>query len=129
LIPPDQIQGKAEMLIEYEDRLNIFDSLILCRFYRDLYTWEELEKLVHMVTGLPSAKADLRRLAGSICTMTRCFNIREGLTPADDHLPHRFHSEKLPSGHCLTADEMGTMLKDYYTLREWNEQGVPLAMT
>jgi aldehyde:ferredoxin oxidoreductase len=44
MIPPEQIEGKAEMLVDYEDRLNIFDTLILCRFYRDLYPWEELER-------------------------------------------------------------------------------------
>jgi aldehyde:ferredoxin oxidoreductase len=48
MIPPDQIEDKAEMLIDFEDRLNIFDTLILCRFYRDLYSWEELEKTIYL---------------------------------------------------------------------------------
>ncbi len=32
LIPPDTVENKAEMLVDYEDRLNIFDTIILCRF-------------------------------------------------------------------------------------------------
>jgi aldehyde:ferredoxin oxidoreductase len=39
MIPSDQIEGKAKVLLEFEDRFNIHDSLILCRFYRDIY-WD-----------------------------------------------------------------------------------------
>ena len=125
LIPPDQIKDKAEMLIEYEDRLNIFDTLVLCRFYRDLYTWEELEKSVYRVTGQPSTKADLRKVARNIVNMTRAFNLQEGLQIEDDRLPSRLHKEALPSGKSLTSSEMEYMLQDYYRLRGWNEAGVP----
>ncbi|MGD8844131.1 MAG: aldehyde ferredoxin oxidoreductase family protein [Desulfobacteraceae bacterium] len=125
LIPPDQIEDKAELLTDYEDRLNIFDTLILCRFYRDLYAWEELEKLIRMVTGMAVTKAELRDKAAAIATMTRNFNLREGLKPEDDLLPARLHKEKLPSGHALTSEEMAYLLKDYYLQRGWDENGVP----
>ena len=52
MIDPEQIEGKAEMFVEWEDRLTIFDSLILCRFYRDLYQWEELATMIKGTTGL-----------------------------------------------------------------------------
>jgi aldehyde:ferredoxin oxidoreductase len=126
LIPPDQVEGKAEMLVDYEDRLNIFDTMVLCRFYRDLYTWEELEKTIHLVTGENVTIEKLREIAASIATMTKTFNLREGFTPEDDKLPRRIHEETLPSGHSLTISEMDTMLKDYYRLRGWNEQGMPV---
>jgi len=125
LIPPGQIEDKAELLTDYEDRLNIFDTLILCRFYRDLYPWEELEKLIPLVTGQRISKSELRCKAAAIATMTRQFNLREGLTPEDDHLPERFHNEALPSGHALTSDEMVYMLKDYYAQRGWDAEGIP----
>jgi aldehyde:ferredoxin oxidoreductase len=120
MIPPDQIEGKAEMLVDYEDRLNIFDTLILCRFYRDLYPWEELEKLIFMVTGLPVSKSTLREKAAEIATMTRRFNLREGFKPEkDDRLPKRLLNEALPSGHALSSEEMKRLLADYYELRGW----------
>lgn len=125
LIPPEQIQGKAEMFIDYEDRLNIFDCLIFCRFYRDLYTWEELEKLIQMVTGIKCSISDLRDTAGLISTMTKLFNVREGFTPEQDRLPKRLHKEALPSGHSLSSGDMEQMLKDYYQLRGWDENGIP----
>ncbi len=126
MIPPAQIEGKAALLVDYEDRLNIFDTLILCRFYRDLYSWEELGRAIALVTGQPAAKEDLSRLAARIADMTRLFNLREGLTPADDRLPERLHRQKLPSGGELTADEMEQLLADYYRLRGWGADGMKI---
>ncbi|MFV0436072.1 MAG: aldehyde ferredoxin oxidoreductase family protein [Desulfopila sp.] len=123
LIPPGQIEGKAEMLIDYEDRLNIFDTLILCRFYRDLYTWEELEKALPVVTGEEADTARLRKRAAYIADMTREFNLREGLTAADDRLPKRLHQEKLPGGDSFAEEEMERLLTEYYRLRGWDSQG------
>ncbi len=125
LIPPEQTKDKAEMLIEYEDRLNIFDTLVLCRFYRDLYPWEELEAALRAVTGQPCTQADLQKVAKNIINMTRTFNLLEGLKSEDDRLPNRIHKEALPSGKSLSSEEMEYMLQDYYRLREWDEAGVP----
>lgn len=125
LIAPDAIQGKAEMLIDYEDRLNIFDSLIFCRFYRDLYPWEELEKIFPLVTGNRLSTRDLRKKAGLIADMTRTFNLREGLKPEQDRLPPRLYREALPSGHRITEQELSTMVGEYYGQRGWDEKGVP----
>jgi aldehyde:ferredoxin oxidoreductase len=123
MIPPEQIEGKAEMLIDFEDRLNIFDTLVLCRFYRDLYTWEELAKALAVVTGENADKEHLRKRAGHITNMTREFNLREGMTAAEDRLPKRLHDEKLPEGGSLSETEMEQLLADYYRLRGWNSQG------
>jgi aldehyde:ferredoxin oxidoreductase len=125
LIPRETIDGKAEMLIDYEDRLIIFDTLVFCRFYRDLYSWEELEKLVGLVTGLPSSKAELRNRAAAIADMTREFSLREGLKPEQDKLPKRLHREALPTGQSLSEEEMDSMLQDYYRLRGWDKSGNP----
>jgi aldehyde:ferredoxin oxidoreductase len=126
LIAPDAIQGKAEMLIDYEDRLNIFDSLIFCRFYRDLYPWEELEKIVSLVTGNPLSTQDLRKKASFIADMTRTFNLREGLKPEQDRLPPRLCREALPSGHRITEQELQYMIDEYYRLRGWDQNGDPI---
>lgn len=114
------------MLIDYEDRLNIFDTLTLCRFYRDLYTWEELETTIQMVTGQKMTKEALRATAANISTMTRQFNIREGFTAQDDRLPKRIHKEVLPEGGSLSEVDMEYMLKDYYRLRGWDSSGIPI---
>lgn len=124
-IPADTTEGKAEMLIDYEDRLTIFDTLILCRFFRDLYTWEELEKVIHLATGMDASKQALRRRAAHVADLTRTFNLREGLTPADDRLPRRLHREALPDGRSLKEEELSFMLAEYYRLRGWSPEGRP----
>jgi aldehyde:ferredoxin oxidoreductase len=126
LIPPDQIEKKAEMLVDYEDRLNIFDTLTLCRFYRDLYTWEELVEILELVTGVRRTEEELHKIAAKIATMTRIFNIREGLEAKDDKLPGRLHREALPEGGSLTEADLEYMLQDYYELRGWDTTGVPV---
>jgi len=125
LIAPDAIKGKAEMLIDYEDRLCLFDALILCRFYRDLYPWEELQKVIHLLAGKQLSKEDLQKTASRMADMTRTFNIREGLKPEDDRLPKRLHQEPLPSGQHLAEDELQYMIDEYYRLRGWDQNGVP----
>jgi len=126
MIPPDQIEGKAAMFAEWEDRLIIFDTLVLCRFYRDLYQWEALSEMIKAVTGLDLDKNSMRKIAGRISDETRLFNIREGLLPSDDRLPVRFHRESLPeTGKTITPEDMESLLKDYYKARGWDAEGRP----
>lgn len=126
MIDPDVLQGKAEMLTEWEDRLTVFDALILCRFYRDLYQWEALGTMLKGITGLDLGVAEMRSIAKHIMDQTRRFNIREGLTRADDMLPKRFHAEALPeTGKSISEEQMSQLLSDYYRARGWDEKGRP----
>jgi aldehyde:ferredoxin oxidoreductase len=127
LIEPDQINGKAKMFTEWEDRLTIFDALILCRFYRDLYQWDELSAMIRTTTGMDLTTQGMRTVAGDILDNIRRFNLREGLTPEDDCIPGRFFREALPeTGKIITEDQMKQLLTDYYKERGWDEKGNPL---
>jgi len=125
LIDPDQTAGKAEMFLDFEDRCTLFDCLILCRFYRDFYPWEDLSRIIFLTTGLELEKADLQQLAARVTDSTRRFNLREGFTSADDRLPKRFFQEALPDGRRISENEMRTMVADYYRLRGWSADGIP----
>jgi aldehyde:ferredoxin oxidoreductase len=126
VVKPEQIEGKAEVFAEWEDRLTIFDTLILCRFYRDLYQWEELSTILKATTGLDLDKEALRSIAAAITDGTRRFNLREGLAPEDDRLPKRFHREALPETESIiTESQMETMLEEYYRARGWDASGHP----
>jgi aldehyde:ferredoxin oxidoreductase len=125
MIDPATVEGKAELFVDFEDRLTLFDSLILCRFYRDFYPWDLLGEIVRAVTGLPADRQFLKRTAAHITDEVRRFNIREGLIRAHDRLPKRFHKEPLDSGQLITEEELSTMLSDYYRLRGWDENGTP----
>ena len=121
MIPPEQIEGKAEMFIDWEDRHTLFDALILCRFFRDLYSWEALSLLVSATTGMESGKKQLQEIASNITNKAREFNLREGMKVEDDTLPKRFFEEKLEdSGKVFLRSDFEKLLNDYYSLRGWN---------
>jgi aldehyde:ferredoxin oxidoreductase len=127
VVDPDQIEGKAEVFAEWEDRLTLFDALILCRFYRDLYQWDELSAFLKATTGLDLDKKAMRSIAATITDNTRRFNLREGLTPEEDRLPKRFHREALPETDAIiTEGQMEKLLEEYYQARGWDSSGRPL---
>jgi aldehyde:ferredoxin oxidoreductase len=120
MIEPDQIEGKAELFVDFEDRLCLFDALILCRFYRDLYLWPELSRIIHMSTGLNWDKDEIKKMTNRVISLAREFNLREGMTPDQDSLPPRFHHEPLPeSGKVISEEELNRLVMDYYRLRGW----------
>ncbi len=127
MIEPDTVECKAAMFVDFEDRLTLFDALILCRFYRDLYPWEVLCKMVQGLTGLEASTNRLKAISANISNMVRTFNIQEGLRPEDDRLPSRIHKEALKSGHQISETELEKMVADYYHLRGWDEHGKPKA--
>ena len=129
MIPPDKIEGKAELFIDFEDRLTLHDTLIVCRFYRDLYLWDELCDIAQMTTGMEASKEDLIKIASRIQNTTRMFNIREGLTRKDDTLPQRFFREGIGvENNVIKEEELERLISDYYALRGWDSNGVPPEM-
>jgi len=121
MIAPTAVEGKAEMLIDFEDRHNLFDALILCRFFRDLYPWEKISTVISATTGMELDKKQLQRVASAIANKTREFNLREGMRKEiDETLPKRFFEEKLEdSGKVLPKANFDRMLSDYYKLKGW----------
>jgi aldehyde:ferredoxin oxidoreductase len=125
MIHPEKIEGKAELFLEFESRLTIFDMLVLCRFYRDFYLWDKLGEVISLMTGLESSEKALKEKALDVATLIRRFNIREGMVPQDDRLPKFLHQPLQDSGKVITEAEMETLLKDYYRLHGWDSNGVP----
>ncbi len=127
MIKPEEMEGKAKLFLEFEDRFNIHDSLILCRFYRDVYwDWQYLATIVEVTTGLKFDEAGLRKVSSHIQNQTRRFNLREGITARDDTLPKRFFDEPLgKDAKTIRREDLQKMLQDYYALRGWSPRGVP----
>lgn len=117
MIEPDQIEGKAEMFIDFEDRLTLFDAMILCKFYRDIYPWDKLSQLITAATGLGGGKDRLSAIANSILLATRTFNVREGMTPADETLPDAFYRPLEDSKAVIAPADFSRLLADYHELR------------
>jgi aldehyde:ferredoxin oxidoreductase len=117
---PASVAGKADLLLDFEDRHTLFDVLIFCRFYRDMIGWDDLPVIIRGLTGLELDRAALRDMSARIADTIRGFNLREGMTPADDTLPRRFLQEPLePGSERLTEAELQRMVTEYYALRGW----------
>jgi aldehyde:ferredoxin oxidoreductase len=120
-IDPDQIKGKARLFVDYEDKMTLFDALILCRFYRDLITWKDLQEIIKSSCGLSLNKKSLKTLASGIINLARTFNQQEGMTKKEDKLPRRFFREVLQeTKKTIQPEDLEVMLREYYQLRGWN---------
>ncbi len=112
--------GKAALVLDFEDRHTLFDTLIFCRFYRDMVGWDDLSTVIRLLTGLELDKAGLQALSARIADTIRRYNLREGMAAADDTLPGRLLREALPpGGDRLTGAELRHMVEEYYALRGW----------
>ncbi|MBN1223745.1 MAG: aldehyde ferredoxin oxidoreductase family protein [Candidatus Aminicenantes bacterium] len=118
LIPPEKVEGKAAMLLEYEDRLTIYDTLILCRFFRDLFFWDELKQIVKGTLGLDLGEKDFKEISRNIALTIREFNLREGMKPGEDFLPEFFFKHPIGKNKLvLEKKEFSRLVSDYYALR------------
>jgi aldehyde:ferredoxin oxidoreductase len=85
--------------------------------------------LLNKAVGFDYTLEDYLKTGERIWNLTRLFNVREGITRKDDTLPPRFMEESLPDGVAkgqrTTRRILDEMLDEYYTLRGWNENGVP----
>ncbi|MCX8070824.1 MAG: aldehyde ferredoxin oxidoreductase C-terminal domain-containing protein, partial [Thermodesulfovibrionales bacterium] len=120
MIAPETIDGKAEMFIDFEDRLTIMDTLILCRFYRDFYLWDELSEIIRLTTGLNLNKERLQGIALDVTNLVKEYNFREGMTDNDNKIPERFFKEPFDEvKDNLKKEEFETLIDRYYKLRKW----------
>jgi aldehyde:ferredoxin oxidoreductase len=101
--------------------MTLFDALILCRFYRDLITWKDLQEIIQSSCGLSLNRKRLKTTAAGIINLARAFNQQEGVVKKEDKLPRRFFREVLPdTGKTIRPQDLKVMLKEYYQLRGWN---------
>ncbi len=119
-IDPNRIRGKAKLFVDYEDKMTLFDVLILCRFYRDLITWKDLQDIMKCACDLTLKKSQLKQMASSILNLARSFNHQEGMTRREDKLPRRFFREVLrDTQKGILPKDMKSMVDEYYQLRGW----------
>jgi aldehyde:ferredoxin oxidoreductase len=125
-INTEKTEGRVRELIDHEDLLTIFDSIILCRFYSDFIGWKELERIVNMTTGESLNEDHLKQIAQSITNLVRQFNTQEGVSRKDDYLPKRFFKEMLGHDRSIySEEEFGKMIDEYYKARGWDPKGNP----
>jgi len=119
-------EGKAALVILYQDLSALIDSLGLCIFTIFALNPEHYARLLSTVTGEPLDGKGILGIGERIWNLERLFNLREGFTREDDTLPPRFSQETLPRGHSKNqVVDLEPLLEEYYRLRGWDPEGVP----
>jgi aldehyde:ferredoxin oxidoreductase len=112
------------------------DALDLCVFASAptrVWTLEMIASLIHAITGWETSSYEFMRWGDRRNHLMRVYNLREGLTAADDTLPDRFFTEPIRHGRLagtvLDRGSFAEAVKTYYQVMGWDSSGVPLPGT
>jgi aldehyde:ferredoxin oxidoreductase len=112
--------GKTELFVDWEDRLCIMDTLIYCRFYRDMVQWPYITQVVNAAIGTDYSEANLHAIANRIITETHRFNELRGFGIEHERLPDWVSETPMEdTGWTFPQAEMDVMRSRYYELRGW----------
>ena len=120
-------ENKAEIVKEVQDERAAFFSLVLCDFAP--ISEENCVDMWNLASGFDHTVESYLQCGERIWNLVRLFNLREGHNPADDKLPSRLFRDPFTKGPAkgvlLNEDDFKESLKEYYSLRGWDEKGIP----
>ncbi len=119
---------KVALFKQLQLKRSVQDCLVICQLFP--YWIDQLAEITAAVTGWDTGVVEQMKAAERILTVARLFNIREGLTAADDKLPKRFFQPKTDgvlANKALDPAKMEKAKSYYYTLMGWDPHtGVPM---
>lgn len=129
LADPTRYEGKARLVIAYEDMHTLADSLGVCSIPFQPAGLDLWAKALHAVTGIAMDVTSLMHVAARIRAVERLINLQEGLTRENDSFSARLFTEPLKdgpwAGEVLDRDKFEAMKDEYFSARGWDEAGVP----
>ncbi len=103
------------------------DSAVICSFVP--FSYSQFVEIINAVTGWNTTAIELSRVGERALNLARVFNMREGLTRADDTLAPRYFEPMVDGalkGSHWTVEELEACKTSYYTLAGWDPQtGIP----
>ena len=121
---PLATEGKAELLMAFQDTTSIFDSAGICTFSSFAQGVEEVADQLDAACEGDWTAERLMLLGERVWNMEREFNNSAGFTAADDTLPPRLLEEPIKEGPAKGhVCELDKMLPNYYEIRGWNTDG------
>ncbi|MBX2879916.1 MAG: aldehyde ferredoxin oxidoreductase family protein [Granulosicoccus sp.] len=123
-------QGKAAPCKNSQDKIAMIDSTGVCLFTTCAWDTGEFQQMISAACGDEWTSERLLETGERIWTLERLFNLRAGLSAADDTLPPRLLETPCPAGVAKgRVAELDVMLPEYYQLRGWAEDGRPTPAT
>ena len=120
--------GRAKMELFYHEVnwQHFQDCAVACMFYP--YDYTHLAEALSGATGHDYSPADILTVGARAQNLARLFNLREGLTAADDRLPKRVmqaFTEGPLAGQEITEEALYAARQTWYELMGWTPEGVP----
>lgn len=131
-VPADDLSAKKVYLFKMVQQYRVLsDHLVMCYFVP--FTPVQFAQMLSASTGWNTGIMELMRVVERTLTLARMYNLREGLSVADDKLPKRFftpHTNGLPASKPAYSEEKLERAKAYYySLMGWDKNGVPTPET
>jgi len=118
---------KAELVIKLQSLSAVADSLVFCKFgFLGGVNVNDLIDFINYVTGWSIDASWILETGNRIFNLKRIFNIRLGVNKSDDRLPKKLLKPLKEGPAKDKVPDLDYMLKEYYRLRGWNENGVPI---
>jgi len=121
--------AEAKVVKDLEDALTAIDAAGACKFMGLCLDADGVAATIAGATGWKFGKEDLWKAGERVFNLARVFNMREGMTRADDTLPKRLLEEPLPEGPAKGhVNNLAKLLDPYYEIRGWDKKtGKPTA--
>lgn len=125
-LDPFVTDEKASWLKTFQDLTAVVDSSGICLFTTFGIGLPEISEMLRTATGFDLTDEEILQAGERIWNLEKLFNLEAGFTKTDDTLPERLLKEPMPSGPAKgLVNRLDTMLKEYYQVRGWNEEGIP----
>jgi aldehyde:ferredoxin oxidoreductase len=129
-------ETRGDVAKSTEEYAAVYDTLPLCKFIRRCFTgkadragaWPAIANLINATTGWDFDYDDVDLIGERAHTIKKAFNIREGWTTADDHLPYRWQHDPMTqgasAGYVVTDEELQYLKDIYYQAKGWTKDGL-----
>ncbi len=125
--PDFKIEDIPQSVADGLDTVNARNCLIICDFVP--FGLDRLAPLLTALTGIEHTEESLMQVGARLTHLARRYNLRNGRKHTDDILPARFFKEESLSGFMrgqkIDKEFFGSLIRDYYALRGWNDRGEP----
>jgi aldehyde:ferredoxin oxidoreductase len=112
----------TKVVKQFEDAFGLFDAIGGCKFMGMVLTSEDWAALIQKLLGYEFTKQDFAKMGERLYNLARVYNVREGVTRADDTLPPRMLEDPLPDGPAKGETvNLDPLLDAYYEYRGWDK--------